>query len=282
MFGAAAPFAVSLSGVPLSYDFRVDEHEIELPHWPPALDGLRVGVMADLHAGVPHMGRDAVARAVDRLAAEEPDLIALLGDYVDASRLWGRRMGPEVVAAELGRLRAPLGTFAVLGNHDWLATRDRMWRALAREGVTVLENRAAAVTARGVPLWIAGLADVRFRRPDPEGTVAQVPPGEPVLLLSHDPDVFPHVPARVSLTLSGHLHGGQVAIPILRRPTLPTWYGERYARRHVVEGGRHLYVSSGIGTSGLPVRLLAPPEVVVIELSAAVRRAGSPAPGSAA
>ena len=96
-----------------------------------------------------------------------------------------------------------------------------------------------------------------------------MPPGEPVLVLSHDPDAFPHVPARAALTLSGHLHGGQVAIPLLRRPAIPSWYGERYARRHVVEGGRRLYVSSGLGTSGLPVRLLAPPEVVLLTLKPA-------------
>jgi hypothetical protein len=98
--------------------------------------------------------------------------------------------------------------------------------------------------------------------------LASVPPGEPVVLLSHDPDVFPHVPDRVALTLAGHTHGGQVAIPLLRRPAIPSAYGERYARGHVVEDGRHLYVSSGLGTSGLPLRLLAPPEIVVLELRA--------------
>jgi predicted MPP superfamily phosphohydrolase len=84
--------------------------------------------------------------------------------------------------------------------------------------------------------------------------------------------VFPHVPDRVALTISGHLHAGQVAVPLLRRPVVPSWYGERFAHRHVVEGGRRLYVSSGLGTSGLPVRLFAPPEVVVLTL----RRAGPP------
>jgi uncharacterized protein len=256
----------------------VRRDDVALPHWPAALDGLRLGALADVHAGVPYMGHAQIARAVDRLAAEAPDLIALLGDYVDASVLWRGRLAPEVVAAELGRLRAPLGVFAVLGNHDWRATGDRMWRALAAEGITVLENRAVAVATRGTRFWVGGVADVRHRRADPEGTVAQAPDGEPVLLLAHDPDVFPHVPARVALTLSGHLHAGQVAIPLVRRAVIPSWYGERYARRHVVEGGRRLYVSSGLGTSGLPARLLAPPEVVLLTL----RPARPPGPGSAA
>ena len=93
-----------------------------------------------------------------------------------------------------------------------------------------------------------------------------MPAGAPVLVLSHDPDMFPRVPERVSLTLSGHTHGGQVALPFVRRPILPSCYGERYARGHVVEHGRHLVVGAGLGTSGLPLRLLAPPELLVLEL----------------
>ena len=89
-----------------------------------------------------------------------------------------------------------------------------------------------------------------------------------MLLLSHDPDAFPAVPARVALTLAGHTHGGQVAIPLVRRPFVPSRYGERYVHGHVVEGGRHLYVSSGVGTSGAPVRFLRPPEVVSLTLRA--------------
>jgi hypothetical protein len=103
-----------------------------------------------------------------------------------------------------------------------------------------------------------------------------VPPEEPVLLLSHDPDMHPYVPQRVALTLSGHIHAGQVAIPLLRRPGIPSHHGERYARRHVVDAGRRLYVSSGLGTSGVPVRLLAPPEVAVLELRAAAPPGVSP------
>jgi uncharacterized protein len=235
---------------------------LRLPGWPAALDGLRLGLLSDLHAGALHAGPSAIARAVDRLNGEAPDLMLLLGDYVDAHPLWGGRIAPEVVARELSALNAPLGTFAVLGNHDWKQAGDDMWRALQNAGIEVLENR---VVETG-DLYVAGLADLRARRPDLPGALAGVPAGAPVVLLAHDPDVFPYVPDRVALTLSGHTHGGQVAIPLLRRPAIPSRYGERYARGHVVEGGRHLYVTSGLGTSGLPVRLLAPPEVVVLEL----------------
>jgi uncharacterized protein len=87
-----------------------------------------------------------------------------------------------------------------------------------------------------------------------------------VIVLSHDPDAFPFVPSRVALTVSGHTHGGQVAIPVVRLPVMPSRHGERYARGHIVEHGRHLVVGTGLGTSGIPVRLLAPPELLVLEL----------------
>jgi predicted MPP superfamily phosphohydrolase len=245
---------------------------LALPRWPAALDGVRIGLFTDLHAGAPHAGESAIERWVERLNAEAPDVIVLLGDYIDAHPLWGGRIPPREIARRLAGLRAPLGVFAVLGNHDWKQAGDAMWRALQDAGIEVLENRSAAAG----DFHVAGLADLRCRRPDLPSALAGIPPEAPVVLLAHDPDVFPFVPDRVALTLSGHLHGGQVAIPILRRPALPSRYGERYAQGHVVEEDRHLYVSSGVGTSGLPLRFLAPPEIVVLELVSAAGSAGSP------
>jgi predicted MPP superfamily phosphohydrolase len=239
---------------------------LDLPRWPPALNGLRVAVLSDLHGGVPYAGAGAIARWVDTANAQAPDLVLLGGDYVDANVLWRRRLAPAAVAAELGRLRAPLGVFAVLGNHDWKRGGPDVWAALEAVGIAVLENDAREAGGR---LWVAGLADVRLGHPDIPRALAHVPGGAPVLLIAHDPDVFPLVPDRVALTVSGHTHGGQIAIPLLRRPAIPSRHGERYARGHVVEGGRHLFVSSGLGTSGVPVRAFAPPEVVVLELRAA-------------
>jgi predicted MPP superfamily phosphohydrolase len=244
----------------------VRELELELPEWPRRLDGLRAGVLSDLHAGVPHMGLDRVARAVDALNARAPDVHFLLGDHLDASQPWRRRLAPAAVAAQLARLRAPLGTISVLGNHDWRSAGPRMRMALLDAGITVLENDAVELDGPRGPFWVAGLDDMRHRTPDLGRALRDVPAGAPVIVLTHDPDMFPAVPPRVALTLAGHTHGGQVAIPLLRRPLLPSFYGERYAGGHVVEHERHLFVSSGLGTSGLPIRLLAPPEVLVITL----------------
>jgi uncharacterized protein len=130
----------------------------------------------------------------------------------------------------------------------------------------VLENEALQVRDG---LWVAGLACTRYRFPDMEAALREVPDDATVLLAVHDPDYFPHVPERFALTVSGHLHGGQVNVPLLRRSVLPTRFGERYIAGHVVERGRHLYVSAGLGTAGLPLRLRRPPEVPVLRLTAA-------------
>jgi predicted MPP superfamily phosphohydrolase len=265
-FGAAAVAAAALTAWAGWIEPRrlvVRDIELTPPRWPPRLDGMRAGVLSDVHAGVPHMSLAKLARAIDALNDRAPDVHLLLGDYLDSSQPWRRRHAPELVAKELARLRAPLGTVAVIGNHDWRNSGDRVWRALEAEGVTVLEDRAVEL-ANG--LWVAGLGDMRHRRPDVATALREVPEDAPVIVLSHDPDMFPEVPERVSLTLAGHTHGGQVAIPLLRRPLMPSYYGERYARGHVVEHGRHLFVSSGLGTSGLPIRFLAPPEVLILAL----------------
>jgi uncharacterized protein len=250
---------------------RVRERALALPRWPAELDGLRVALISDLHAGAPHVDERRIERLVAAVGPHAPDLIVLLGDFIDPNVRGGSPVAPEAVAERLGGLRAPLGVLAVLGNHDWRNGGERVAAALRAAGIRVLENEVADLGR----LHVAGVADARTRDADVAGTLRAVPDGAPVLLLSHDPDLFPHVPDRVALTVSGHTHGGQVAIPFVRRPVIPSRFGERYARGHIVEDGRHLYVTAGVGTSGWPVRLLAPPEVVIL----ALRPEGAPPPG---
>ena len=247
----------------------VRERTLTLPRWPAALDGLRVALISDLHAGAPQVDVNAVRRVVRRANRRAPDLVAVLGDFVDPRNAGADPVAPEAVARALGGLRAPLGTIAVLGNHDWANDGPRVARALTTAGIVVLENGSVAREHGGATLHVAGLADAGLREPDVAAALSGVPDGEPVLLLSHDPDVFPSVPERVALTVAGHTHGGQVNLPFLRGRMIPSRFGDRYARGHVVEGGRHLFVTSGIGTSRWPVRLRRPPELVVLALRAA-------------
>jgi len=177
---------------------------LALPGWPPEHDGLRVALVSDLHAGAGHMTPGRVASIVDSVLALGADLHLLLGDYLDSTRLGLGRARVRDVARELARLPRAL---AVLGNHDWNSSGPAMGWALRDAGVCVLENQAVAVRER---LWIAGLACSRHRFHDLRAALRDVPDGAAVLLAVHDPDVFPQVPARVALTLSGHLHGGAV------------------------------------------------------------------------
>ena len=237
---------------------RLELPTLAAPRW----TGCASGSWPTSTPGVPHAGRAAIAKWVAAMNEAKPDAVLLAGDFLDAHPFFGGRIAPERVAELLAGLEAP--AVAVLGNHDWSQAGARLWLALEREGIPCWRTRSVAL---GDPRFhVAGLADLRRRRADLPRALAAVPPGEPVILLSHDPDVFPWIPEEVALTVSGHTHGGQVALPVLRRRAIPSRHGERFVRGHVVERGRHLYVTSGLGTSGAPVRLLAPPELVVLEL----------------
>jgi predicted MPP superfamily phosphohydrolase len=257
-------------------EIEIGRKTLELPVWPAALTGLRVAVIADLHAGGPQIDEERIERIVSRVSEEAVGLVALLGDYIDPTTTFGKWIEPEKIAARLARIESRLGTYAVLGNHDWSHAGARMGEALRGAGIELLENRAVAIEAPEAgatspstrTFWIAGLGDLTKREADVEGTLAQVPDRAPVLLFSHNPDVFPRVPARVALTLAGHTHGAQVDLPVLRDKLTPSRFGARYTGGHIEEDGRHLYVSDGIGTSRLPVRFRAKPSVPVIELRA--------------
>ena len=248
---------------------RVIARETRVPvaRWPTELGPLRIAALADLHTGAPHITVDKVREIVRSTNAARPDLIVLLGDYVIHGVVGGDFVDIEPIAAALGDLRAPLGVFAVLGNHDWWYDGPRTARALEAAGIRVLEDAAAAVTAGGRPLWVAGVSDARTRQADITRALAAVPDGAPVIALTHNPDVFPRMPARVLLTLAGHTHGGQVSLPVLGRLIVPSRYGERYAIGHVHENDRDLFVSPGIGTSIIPLRFRVPPEISLLTVS---------------
>jgi hypothetical protein len=235
---------------------------LELPGW---RDDVKVAVLSDLHIGSPHVGLDKLREIVQKTNAENPALVVLLGDFVTGGpngARWGGFVEPEATAQELKKLHAPLGVFAVLGNHDWWYDGDRVGRALRDAGIPVLENTAVHI---GNAFWLGGIADFWTREPEIAATLQQVDNDDPVVLITHNPDIFPHVPARVSLTLAGHTHGGQVRLPGLGPVITTSKLG--YNAGEFVEHGRHLFVTTGIGTSILPVRFGVPPEIVILTLS---------------
>ena len=257
------------------------------PGWPAAL-GLKIAAIADLHACRPMMGPERIRQIVDLTNAEAPDLVAILGDFNGAHNFVTGPVWPEEWAAELARLRAPLGIFAVLGNHDFwhgpLPTMrgddgESIRRALKAAGIRVLENAAQQVTTPRGAFWIAGLGDQMAHHTgrgffngidDLPGTLRQVTDEAPVVLLAHEPFIFRRMSPRVSLTLCGHTHGGQVYIPGIGAPVAYLRMEREFVYGHVVAGDQHMIISAGLGTSILPVRFLRPPEVVVVTLGGEV------------
>lgn len=243
------------------------------PGWP-AGRKLRIAVLADLHVGEPYMGLGRIGRIVDTANDLRPDLAVVLGDYHASHRFVTREVTPDEAAGALARLQAPLGRFAILGNHDYWDGVQPWRNAFRRAGIPLLENRAQRVGEGEEAVWVAGLASmlaIRIRRGEFRGlhnlagTLRQVTDEAPVILLAHEPDIFPTVPARVALTLCGHTHGGQIRLAGYS-PVVPSKFGNRYAYGHIVEDGRHLVVTGGLGVSLLPVRFGVPPEVVLVEV----------------
>ncbi len=245
----------------------VHEQAIRLPAWPAALEGLRVVAISDLHIGGPHMHLGRLAEIVARANELHPDVIALLGDYL-ADEVPTPDSDVMQSAPVLAALHAPLGVFAVLGNHDWWYGANEARAVLTSANIRVLDEEAVRIERGGARMWLLGIPDLTTGRPRPARILdaADIPDGEVVVALTHDPSVFPHVPARIALTLAGHTHGGQVRLPWIGAPIVPSPYGQRYVRGLLAEADHQLFVTTGIGTSLIPVRFGVPPQIAVLTL----------------
>lgn len=267
--GAAAPFAVSLTGVPLSYDFRVDEHEIELPNWPPALDGLRIAHLSDIHVGGA-MDRARLLYVAELTAAARPDLILHTGDFLTHRQ--GDFDAPLYEA--LATLSPPHGQWACLGNHDF-DDPPRLMSRMRAAGVTVLRDALTTVQIAGQPLEIAGL-DFGFNRnqraADAARRIGQWPArsATPRLLLLHDPSEFALLPEDCAdLVLSGHTHGGHIGVQLGRGAALTVVGLAGIPDQGVFErGDMRLFVTRCVGFYGYPMRVGIPPEIALLTLRA--------------
>lgn len=253
----------------------VTSYALTPPGWPADLT-LTIAVIADVHVCEPYVPIRRVEQIVRAVNALNPDMIVHLGDHEATHRFVSGRVPPREWAAAYADLAAPLGLHTVLGNHDWWHNAAEIRQALDGARINVLSNDVELIEHGGKQFWLAGLGDQLahwlgrrggFRGEDDlPGTLAKIKTDDPVLLLAHEPDIFVDVPDRVSLTLAGHTHGGQVHIPGLTNPFIPSAYNDRFRYGHIVEGGRHMIVSGGIGMSGLPVRFGVPPEIVLLKL----------------
>jgi predicted MPP superfamily phosphohydrolase len=284
LFGASmdtaliAALVVAVAGAVLSLHQRprIRQREVEIEGLPEAFDGYRIAQISDLHCGPFASGR-RVARWVDTTNRLEADLVAVTGDLIASGSAF-----VDVVASALGGLRARDGAFAAMGNHDYFGDGEAMVSALEAAGLTVLRNRGVEVRRGSGAIYLAGVDDTWTKRHDLGRALAARPAGMPAVLLAHDPVLFPEAAERgVDLVLSGHTHGGQVAVPLLARKLNLARLITRFTSGIYRSGASTLYVNRGLGTTGPPVRLAVAPEIAVLTLRCPViARAQAAEPGS--
>jgi predicted MPP superfamily phosphohydrolase len=272
-FLARATYAYAAAGLGLSgYGIWsaerlpvVTRRTLFFPDLPPGLDGIRIAHLSDVHAGI-HMERGKMEAIVAQTNALQPDLIVQTGDMIDIAASFI----PDYVRA-FRDLRAPLGVVTVLGNHDRYTGEDAVIRGVRDAGQTFVQNGSHVVERNGTPLALVGIDDPRnWRVDDPQDAdvgiaLRRTPPGVFRILLAHRPGAFDGAaPHGVPLTLAGHIHGGQIYLPVIG------WSAGRlitkYVMGHFRQGASQLYVSRGIGVVGVPIRVFVPPEIALLEL----------------
>lgn len=252
--------------------FEENHRDLIIPDLATSFDGVRVLQLTDFHLGS-QVSTVHVRQVFDRCRRLEPDIIALTGDFVHAGFGSIATMGRL-----LERLRAPLGVFAVLGNHDYsvrnaLGVRrfptlaPAISRMLVDSGITVLHNEHRLLDRDGGQLAVAGVDDLWSREMNVPAALDGLPPTVPRIVLAHNPMTVEHLDGRrCDLMLSGHTHGGQVDLPVVGRALLSKRMKEYAAGWYDCEGG-HLYVNKGVGFT-VPIRFKVRPEIAIFRLKA--------------
>jgi predicted MPP superfamily phosphohydrolase len=245
----------------------VQRLELTIPGWPPDVRALRIAFMTDFHSGS-HSGDVArIAAIIAEAATFKPDLVLYGGDFVNMQVFGGGRVPPRTIATLLAGVEAPYGRFAVLGNHDYTYGAQDVIDALTANRIAVLSDETLTLIHDGMGIDIVGLPDAKRLRPEGLAQLAQLSRRRRAIVLAHDPFWFAHLPAGPYLMLAGHTHGGQIRFPVVGALRNGSRAPMRWSHGHIEEGGRHLYVSAGLGTSGIPLRIGMPPEYAIVDVA---------------
>jgi predicted MPP superfamily phosphohydrolase len=235
---------------------------LPLPHLPHVFSGTKVAFLADIHHG-PFTSLEFVRSVIRATLSLEPDLIVLGGDY---SLKDSKYIHP--CFRELAALRAPMGVYGVLGNHDYWHGLDETREGFAMADITELTNRGVWLERGGYRFRLAGVDDLWYGHVDVQSALADAKSDDACLLISHNPDVAERLcDPRVGLMLSGHTHGGQVVFPTDYAPYVSSHYGQKYLRGVCEAPVTTVYVSRGLGCMGAPVRFCSRPELSLITLT---------------
>lgn len=243
-------------------DYRIERVTIPFPGLPSGLDGFTIAQLSDIHAGI-YMTEKEMQKILEMVNPLHPQMVALTGDFVDSR---AEEIGP--VAKVFSQLKTDYGTFGCMGNHDVFDNYSVLSKTMKESGITMLDNGNRILRVNGDELSVLGVADGRFAQLDP--AMKGIDPDSFKILLAHRPSFFEHAKtAKINLQVSGHTHGGQIALNLFGIPLNPVHLFHKYAQGLYQEGKSNLYVNSGVGMVFAPVRLSVPPEITLITLKKA-------------
>ena len=243
-----------------THQCKINEVEIKSADIPRSFDGIRMVFISDIHFG-PFLSEHQLSKIVDQIIQLNPDIVLLGGDYVFYNKKY---ISP--LFKELGRLHPTLGMFGVLGNHDHWADDNETRRKMKENGITCCDNKSFWVKKGSDSIKIGGVDDLWYGTQMPENTLRGLKKSDFAIFLSHHPDYIENIHSDlIDLTLSGHTHGGQVAL-FGWAPILPSEYGQKYRYGMIRSGNTQSYITSGVGTVIPPIRLFCSPEIVLLRL----------------
>lgn len=250
----------------------VKEVSLNVPNWSRELNGFKVVAVSDIHGGSHAITEEKIRSIVGQINAQNPDIVVMLGDFVsqvhDDKSIKDRdlKMPIETIVQNLSGLKTKFGVFVVIGNHDWWYDEKKCRMEFEKVGFTVLENETKSFAVNNTTVNILGIEDFWKREiVNVNGVLDKLPIQENIIGITHNPDSFEQTPDSLAILFAGHTHGGQVNFPFIGAPIVPS--KKEFTAGHIEKNGKNLYVTTGIGTSGLPFRFRVPPEIVVVTLN---------------